>query len=55
MTGPAENDEPASIPPTAQPVVGDSMNIDVKFASNDSVGVPLTATKFQVPTPALTV
>lgn len=63
ITGPAEK-EPAGkpdgellacIPPTIHPLVGDSMKIDVRLADGDKVGVPLTVTKFQAPTPPLTV
>jgi hypothetical protein len=55
ITGPAESEPAAWIPPTAQPLVGESMKMDVRFATGDKLGVPLTATKFHVPTPPLTV
>jgi hypothetical protein len=59
ITGPAEVKPQAFqahlIPPTAQPLVGDSMKMDVRFASGDKLGLPLTVTRFQVPTPPLTV
>jgi hypothetical protein len=47
----AENQQP----PTAHPLVGDSMKIEVKLALGNRLGVPLTVTKFHVPTPPLTV
>ena len=55
ITGPAENELWAWMPPTAQPLVGLNMKIEVRFASLDSAGVPLTATTFQLPTPEVTV
>ena len=55
ITGPAEKDPAAWIPPTAQPLVGLSIKIEVRFASVDNVGVPLIGTTFHVPTPPVTV
>jgi hypothetical protein len=60
MTGPvakAPGPAPAGncIPPTIHPMVGVSMKIEVRFASREIVGVPLTVTKLQVPTPPVTV
>jgi len=59
MTGPADGGAGvgggAWIPPTAQPLVGESMKMEVRFAADDKPGVPLTVTKFHVPTPPLTV
>jgi len=55
ITGPAEYDPAACMPPTAQPSVGDNMKTDVRLASVDRVGLPLTTTVFHVPTPPETV
>ena len=55
ITGPAEKDPAACMPPTAHPLVGLNMKIDVRLASFESVGAPLIDTVFQVPMPPVTV